>query len=202
MAERKVEIIGREAAYKGYLRIDRYRLRHERFAGGMTEPMSRELMERGHAAAVLPYDPEADAVVLIEQFRIGAHAAGRPAWVVETVAGVIDDGETPEDVARRETTEETGCTLTRIEPVFPVLPSPGGCSETVHIFVGQVDSRGVGGLHGLADESEDIRVFVLPFDEALEWVDRGRVENGVSVIALLWLARHREALRRRWRGEA
>jgi ADP-ribose pyrophosphatase len=72
-----VELVEKTTPYQGYFRIERYRLRHKRFAGGWTEVMSRELFERGHATVVLPYDPLRDAVVLIEQFRVGAYAAGR-----------------------------------------------------------------------------------------------------------------------------
>lgn len=193
-----VEIIERTTRYQGYFRIDRYRLRHKLFAGGWTGEVMRELFERGHAAAVLPYDPRHDRVALVEQFRIGAHAAGRPPWVIEIVAGIIEDGEEAAEVVRREAVEEAGVTLTALQPVQRVLASPGGTSETCMIYCGRADLTGAGGIHGLAHEHEDIRVLVLPTAEALKLLDDGRIENATAVIALQYLALHRGRLRRMW----
>jgi ADP-ribose diphosphatase len=193
-----LEIRARETVYQGYFRIDRYRLRHRRHDGGWTGELTREVFERGHVAAVLPYDPDRDAVVLIEQFRIGAYAAGEPCWLTEIVAGVIDEGESPEVVARREMEEETGCAVTRLEPIGTYLSSPGGASESVALHVGEVDSRKAGGVHGLAEEDEDIRVLVKPWSEIEAELKRGLVTNAATLIALQWLALNRTELRRRW----
>lgn len=194
-----VEILARDTCFQGYFRIDRYRLRHRLHGGGWSGEMTRELFERGHAVAVVPYDPMADAVVLIEQFRVGAYAAGFPCWLTEIVAGIIDEGETPEAVARRETVEEAGCTILDLVPVCRYMASPGGTSESVTLFCGRVDSTGVGGIHGLPDEHEDIRVEVVPWAEARRRLDEDRIGNAVTIIALQWLALHRDALRQRWR---
>ena len=194
-----VELIERETPYQGYFRIDRYTLRHELFAGGMSEPLTREVFERGHAAAVLPYDPERDAVVLIEQFRIGAYAAGRDPWLIEIVAGIVEDGETPREVALRELGEEAGLTGDLVEPIGDVMLSPGGTSETIALFSARIDARAANGIHGLADEHEDIRVTTMAFADALAAVERGDVVSAPAIIALQWLALHRDRLRERWR---
>ncbi len=195
-----VEIIARDQVYRGYLRVDSYRLRHRRHQGGWTGEMSRELVERGHAVAVLPYDPARDEVVLIEQFRIGALAAGRPPWQIEIVAGIIEDGEAPEDVARRECIEECGLRVEALVHVCDFLTSPGVMSETAAIYCGRTDTADAGGVHGLADEHEDIRAVVLGAETAFAWLDDGRILNGPAIIALQWLRRERERLRRDWRG--
>ena len=97
MTDDNFQLIEKTTNYQGYFRIERYRFRHRLFAGGWSGEIRREVFERGHAVAVLPYDPERDAVLLIEQFRIGAlAAAGMPAWQIEVIAGIIDEGETPE----------------------------------------------------------------------------------------------------------
>jgi ADP-ribose pyrophosphatase len=189
-----------DTAFKGYFRIDRYVLRHALFAGGMGQPITRELLERGHAVAVLPYDPERDAVVLLEQFRVGALGAGMGPWLLEVVAGIIDAGETAEGVAARETEEECGCTVTALERVQTWLSSPGCTSETVTLFIGRVDADGAGGLHGLAHEGEDIRAVVMPADEFLARMRAGRLDNASILIAAQWLALNRDALRARWAG--
>ncbi len=194
-----VEIVGKETPFKGYFRIDRYNLRHRKFDGDWTAPLTREVFERGHAAAVLPYDPTRDAVVLIEQFRIGAYAAGLEPWLVEIVAGIIGRGETAEQVVRREAVEEAGCRIGELDEIGTYLMTPGGSSETIALYCGRVESAGLGGIHGLEQEGEDIRVLVLPADEALAWLAAGRIVNATTVLALQWLALHRDRLRLAWR---
>jgi ADP-ribose pyrophosphatase len=195
---RDVEILEHSTPYEGYFRIDAYRLRHRRFGGGWTDIMARELFERGRAAVVLPYDPLRDEVVLIEQFRVGAYAAGLGPWLIETVAGIVEPGESPEDVVRREAIEEAGCQIATLESSGTVMPSPGGSSEILYLYCGRVDSEGVGGLHGLVHEHEDIRAFTLPTDEALERLARGDILNGSAVMTLQWLALNRERLKKMW----
>ncbi len=194
----RVEPLERSTVYDGYFRVDRYRLRHKLFAGGWSEEITREVFERGHAAAVLPYDPLRDAVVLIEQFRVGAYAAGLDPWVIEAVGGIIEAGESPEQVARREAEEEAGCTITALEPIGRVFSSPGGCSETLSLFCGRVDAAGPGGLFGLTQEQEDIRAFTLSREAALERLAKGEIINATAVIVLQWLALNHGRLRRIW----
>lgn len=196
---RDYEIIDQKAAYDGYFRITELTLRHALFAGGQTPTIVRECFERGHAVGVLPYDPWEDQVVLVEQFRVGSLRAGFSPWVIETVAGIIEPGETPEAVAHRESQEEAGCRLGELVPISHYLVSPGGTSETVHLYCAAIDSRDlrVDG-HGLADDAEDIRLHVLPADEAIALIETGGVEAAMPIIALQWLALNRERLQARW----
>ena len=187
----------------GYLKIDRYRLRHERYVGDWTETLSREVMDRGAVGAVLPFDPFRQEVILIEQFRIGAWAAGWPEpWLLECVAGVIEKDETPEALAIREAREEAGCEITRLEPIARYLSTPGACSERVHLFCGQVDTSSAGGIHGLETEHEDIFACVWSLKDALALLHRGEVSNSMTLIALQWLDRHHEDISHRWRATA
>ena len=195
----RVEIMEKTTPFEGYFRVDRYRLRHRKFDGGWTAPLAREIFERGHAAAVLLYDPARDAVVLIEQFRIGAYTAQLEPWLIETVAGIIEPGEDAEGVVRREAVEEAGCEITDLLPIGTYLMSPGGSSETIAFFCGRVDSAGAGGIHGLAHEGEDIRVVVLTSDQALARLEAGEIINANAVLPLQWLALNRERLRGIWR---
>jgi ADP-ribose pyrophosphatase len=197
MAE-DIIILEKTTPFQGYFRIDRYVLQHRTHAGGMTAPMSREVFERGHAVSVLLYDPEHDQVGLIEQFRPGAYAAGWEPWLIEVVAGIIDKGETPEQVAIREAEEEAGVIVTQIEPVCRYLVSPGGSSESMEIFCARVDASKLSGIHGLEHEGEDIRVFTITADEAIAWVRSGRIANAMTIIALQWLALNRPRLREKW----
>ena len=194
--QQDVEIIARETPFQGFFRIDRYRLRHRLFGGGMSAELRREIFERGQAVGLLPYDPVGDQVVLIEQFRIGAYAAGRNPWLVEIVAGIIEDDQASEDVARREMTEETGLEIVgNLIPVADYLVTPGGSSETVKIYCARVDARAAGGIHGCADEGEDIRVFAIPVEEAFRRLGDGQINNSPAIIALQWLALNHRRIR-------
>jgi ADP-ribose pyrophosphatase len=195
-----VEIFGRETAYQGFFRIERFRLRHRLHAGGWTTPMEREIFERGRTVGLLLYDPAADAVALIEQFRLAPHLAGLPAWQIEIVAGIVspEDGSL-EDVARREAREEAGVAVEgALVPIHRYMPSPGGSTEMVDLFCARVDSSKAGGIHGLPDEHEDTKVLVLPYREALRRLKGGEITNSPTMLALYWLAANRARLRRVW----
>src|SRR5690606_28411249 len=118
-----VEIIQRDRCFSGFYNLDRFRLRHRLFRGGMGAEIERELFVRHDAVCVLPYDPQRDEVVLVEQFRMGAMARGDSPWLVETVAGLIDKDEQPEEVARREAVEEAGLEIGELWPVTAYYPS-------------------------------------------------------------------------------
>ncbi|GGA81708.1 ADP-ribose pyrophosphatase [Neiella marina] len=193
-----VEIVATEAAYQGFFRLSKYQLKHRLFAGGWTPVIEREMLERGHAAVLLPYDPVLDQVVMVEQFRLGAVETSDYPWLLELVAGIIEEGESAEDVARREAVEEAGLNVEQVELICSYLPSPGGCSERISLFIGQVDSSGAGGLHGLATEHEDIRVHVYSIEEALKLLDSGKIDNAASIIGLQWLAMNHQRIRQQW----
>ncbi len=194
-----VEIVSHERVYDRHLKVDELLLRHGLFRGGMTPVISREVVGRGDAVCVLPYDPVRDEVVLAEQFRTSALLNGDRAWMTEIVAGLIEDGESLEDVALREMKEESG-----LEPVGPLIfintvyATPGFCSERYHLFCAPVDAGKAGGVHGLGEEAEDIRVFALPFADAFARWDAGEIPNPPATFALLWLALHRDKLRQNW----
>lgn len=192
-----VEIISKETVFQGYFKMVKYRFKHRLFAGGWSEVIEREMLDRGHAAALLPYDPITDQVVLVEQIRVGALEHAQP-WQLEIVAGIIDRDESAEEVARREATEEAGIEINRLTPVTSYYPSSGGCSERLDVFVGEVDASTAHGIHGLDYEGEDIRVHVVSREQAYQWVESGRFENGASIIALQWLMLNHQRLRVQW----
>ncbi len=191
MAADDYEIVARETGYDGFFRLDRLSVRFRRYDGGWSE-ITREVLERGHVAGVLLYDPARDKVVLVEQFRAPAVDAPGGPWLIETVAGIIEAGETPEDVARRETAEETSLAVGALERIGAFMLSPGGASEFITLFCGRVDSRDAGGVHGIDDE--DIRTVVMATDDALAAVADGRIVAANAVIALQWLALNRARL--------
>ena len=194
-ARREFQVLSRQTCYEGFFRLERLGLIHSLHGGGMSPVLSREIVERGDVAAVLLYDPRLDCVVMIEQFRVGAMADSRGPWLLEIVAGLIEPGETPEDVARREAIEEAGCAIQTLEPITRFYATPAKSSEHSYLYCGLVDAANAGGVHGLVHEGEDIRVVPLAADDALALVDNGTINSAWPIIALQWLARHRERLR-------
>jgi ADP-ribose pyrophosphatase len=194
-----VEIIEAATAFERFLRMDVVRFRHRRFSGEWSQPLTHDVLRRGQAVAVALYDPDRDAVVLVEQLRLPALLAGASPWQIEVVAGLVDAGEPPELVAVRETREEAGLALGgELVPIQRYLPSPGASDESVLLFCARVDATAAAGVHGLAQEGEDIRVVVKSMAEIEALLDAGAIENGHTLVALYWLVRHRDELRRRW----
>lgn len=192
------EITHVETAYEGFLQLKKYRLRHSLFAGGMSPELMRERVESFQAASVILYDPQRDKVVLIEQFRIGALEAPKGAWVLETIGGILEGNEAPVDVAIREVKEEAGYEVTDLIEICEFMVSPGFTTERITLFCGRVDASKVGGIHGIDDEGEDIRVVVLPADEAINGLYGGRINSTSIIIAIQWLVLNRARLRKEW----
>ncbi len=192
------KIDNHEIVFQGYFRIEKYDLQHEKYAGDWTGTFQREIFERGSAVAVLPYDPIRDRVILIEQFRAGAIGTLDRPWMKEIVAGIIEHGESQQEVAERESLEEAGCKILQLEKISQYYVSPGGTTEQCALYCGRVDSEGVGGVFGLDHEFEDILVEAVTFEQARAWLLDGTVNSAASIIALQWLMLNREQLRQRW----
>lgn len=207
-----IRIESKEKRFKGFFQIDEISFKHRLFAGGWSDSIKREIFERGDAVAVLLYDPHADALVMIEQIRIGAIAAlanarkqsttdliaNKNPWLLECVAGMVDKDKTPESVAIKEVEEEAGIKIT--DPMFMLsyLSSPGGISERIYLYVACVDSTSAGGIHGLDHEGEDIKVHVIPRVEAEQKLADGIIDNAATVIAIQWLMLNRDRLLSQW----
>ncbi|MEW9798424.1 ADP-ribose diphosphatase [Alteromonas sp. CYL-A6] len=195
-----VEIERVEPVFEGFFKMHRYFFRHKLFDGGWSDTVTREIFERGHAVAVLPYDPVTEEFVLIEQVRIGALPTSSSPWLIEIIAGVIDEGETETSVCHREAMEEAGITLTHLTKALSYLSSPGGTTERLHIFVAKTDTTQAGGVHGLEHESEDILVHRVGEKQALEWLENGHIDNAAAIIALQWFFMHKQQLLERWQS--
>jgi len=194
----RVVLQEKTTVYQGFFQVDRYKLKHQKHKGGWSPVVVRELFERGHTVAVLPYDPDRDSVVLVEQFRIGAYAAGGEPWLNESIAGIMDFGEKAEEVAYREALEEANCEISELIKIGEFVMSPGGSSEITTMFCGRVDSRGIGGVHGLAHEGEDILAKVVPLKEALNELATGNIVSAYAAIPLLWLQFNKASLQAQW----
>lgn len=197
---RDVEIVEATVAFERFLRMDVFRFRHRLYSGAWSPVRVYDVLRRGAAVAVMPYDPERDSVVLVEQLRLPAWLAGAAPWQVEVPAGLVGAGEQPEAVAVREMREETGLALFGDPiPIQRYLPSPGNSDESVFLFCARIDASRAGGIHGVPAEGEDIRTVVKSIAELQTLLDSGAIENGHTLIAAYWLLRHRDELRQLWR---
>lgn len=193
-----VRIIDRRMPYVNFFALAEYDLSFPEFGGGHSDTVTRAAFVGADASIVLPYDPARDRVMLVEQFRTGPLVRGdQHPWSLEPIAGRIDPGDTPENTARREAQEEAGLTLTHLEKIAACYPSPGCSTEFFHIFVGLADlPDDVTGVAGLDSEAEDIKSHLISLEDLLVQVDRHAASNAPLVLATLWLARHRDRLRR------
>jgi len=196
-----VEIIKTESLYNGFFKMVKYAFKYRLFRGGWSEVVEREIFERGHAVAVLLYDPNLAEFVLIEQIRIGALATSESPWLLEIVAGIIDPGEEPEEVCKRESLEEAGVEISHLRKALSYLASPGGTTERLHIYVAKVDATQAHGVHGLDYESEDILVHRVTEQQAMAWLVEGRLENAATLIALQWFALNKTTVLQEWNSQ-
>jgi ADP-ribose pyrophosphatase len=181
-------------------RVTRATLRYRRFDGQMSNPVTRINFERGDSVGVLLHDPQGDAVILVRQFRYPVYTrlapheregdGAREAWLLEIVAGVVDEDQTTKEVAHRELLEEAGYQIKgKLQPIATIYPSPGGTSERVYLFLGEVDHRQrVSRGGGVVAEGEDTQVVVLPFGKAIDMVASGEIRDAKTIIALQHLA--------------
>jgi ADP-ribose pyrophosphatase len=187
-----VKVKEKTPLYQGFLSVYRYSLQHRLFSGDWSPVIDRELMERGHAVVVIPYDPVTDELVVVEQFRVGALEDENGPWLFEFVAGMFDADESAEEVATRELEEEAGLKAKRLIYATSYYSSPGGTDEKLTIYIAEVDSKSAADFGGLPEEDEDIRVHVIPRDKVIAMLEREEINNAASVIGLQWLQLHHD----------
>lgn len=192
-----VVVAGQRLPYAKFFAVEEYDVAWRRFDGAMSAAVTRAAFLSGDAVTVLPYDPARDLVLVVEQFRAGPLARGdAQCWQIETVAGRVDPDETPEAAARREAVEEAGLELRDLIEIARYYPSPGAVSEYLYSYVALVDlPDGVAGVFGVAEEAEDIRTHLLPFERLMELVASGEIENAPLILTALWLQRERGRIR-------
>ena len=184
--------------YQGFFKMNEYSLQHKLFSGQQSETFTREIFERGDAVVVMPYDVKQDKVLLIEQFRPGALRGDDSPWLLEFIAGMFDDNESPIEVAIREAKEESNLTLCKhnLVPIMQYFSSPGGMSERIHLYLAHFDSENVntGTVYGLPEENEDIMLHLVSRTQALDLLAQGKITNAATIIGLQWLAINYQSL--------
>jgi ADP-ribose pyrophosphatase len=187
-----VTISAIETKYQGFFKLNEYKLNHKLFSQKQSKAFTREIFERGDAVVVMLYDPKKDTLLLLEQFRPGVLRVNETPWMLEFVAGMFDDNESPVDVAIREAKEEANINLKSesIKPIMKYFSSPGGTSECIYLYWATFDSSKVisGSVYGLADENEDIMLHLVSRTDALALLNEGKISNAATVIGMQWLA--------------
>jgi len=189
---KQIQLLQTKQAFKGFFKIDVLSYRHSLYQGGWSPKVERELFCRGQAVVILLYDLKQQCLVLVEQCRAGALQeaiqANQPekAWLIEPVAGMIDEGETPEAAAKREIQEEAGIAVEQLEYVCQFYPSPGGSDEILHLYAAEVDSQKLPEFSGLAEEGEDIRLVQYPFKQVKSALQQASFNVASTWIALQW----------------
>lgn len=198
----QARIVSKEVAYKGFLSLYKVTIEKERHEGGL-ESFNWLVMERGHAVAVLAYDPARDEVLLVNEMRPGMLLAGDYPYADNLIAGGIAAGEAPVEAAVRETQEEAGLVLKDPVLVHPgAYVSSGGTSEKIAIVAGIVDMAKAGGVHGCADERENIKSTILRADEFIRQVRAGEIADLKTLVAGYWFIENRPALQLKYAAPA
>lgn len=193
MPDKYLKIESNQQLFKGFFQVNLLQFSHSLYQGGSSPIVNREVFKRGEAVVVLLYDLVKQQVVLVEQCRAGAVENAlrnqdiNQAWLLEPVAGMIDQGETKEQACVRECLEETGVVISELEYVSEFYPSPGACDEVLYLFASHIDSTLLNTHAGLASEDEDIRVVILSFSEAQRQLVQGRFNVATTFIAMQWL---------------
>ena len=188
MANDKFELLSEDTAYDGFNSIEILNFKYRKFNGGQSNVIERELFRRKSYVGVLLYDPKRQEVILIEQFRIGPMVNNEHPWLLEIVAGMVDDEENNEQAVMREAIEEANCTITKLIPIDQYYLTPGSSNETLTLYCGITDTSKAGGIYGLATEDEDIKVHVISFDAVISMLKNNEIKNASTIIAVQWLA--------------
>ena len=182
----KYKIINKKNLYTGFFNLNKYQFIHQKHDGNWTNEVEREIFSGAHVSTLLPYDPIKKEIILIKQFRAGVISRYNDDYLYEIVAGIIDNNEKPEETAKRECLEETGCEVNKIKTIQSYFPAPGSSESYYHLFLGEVNSFKGKRIMGLKSENEDILVKAFKVDHVRKMLKNKQIINGLTLIALQW----------------
>ena len=182
----KYKIINKKNLYSGFFSLNKYEFIHEKHNGEWTDTVGREIFSGAHVSTLLPYDPIKKEIILIQQFRAGVLSRYDEDYLYEIVAGMIDEGENPEETAARECFEETGCKVEKIYPIQSYFPAPGSSESYYHLYLGEVKAFDGERIRGLEKENEDILVKSFKIEEVRKMLKEKKINNGLTLLALQW----------------
>ena len=191
-----IGVESRAQPYSAFFAVEDYKLNFKGMGQPPLKDVERTVFITSDAVTVLPYDPVADLVMVIEQFRPGPFARGdQQPWLLETISGRIDAGETAQAAALRESQEEAGLSINALLPIGQSYPSAGCMSEFLYSFVGLADlAQTQTGIFGLKSEDEIIKTHILPFDQLIALIAKGEINTSPLILSAFWLQNKRQAL--------
>ena len=182
----KYKIINKKNLYSGFFSLNKYEFVHKKHNGEWTNTVEREVFSGAHVSTLLPYDPIKKEIILIQQFRAGILSRFDKNYLYEIVAGIIDEGEKPEETAKRECFEETGCEVKKIHPIQSYYPAPGSPESYYHLYLGQIQGFDGERIRGLEKENEDILVKSFKIEDVRKMLKEKKINNGLTLVALQW----------------
>jgi ADP-ribose pyrophosphatase len=182
----KYKIINKKKLYSGFFSLNKYEFIHQKHDGIWTNKVEREVFSGSHVSALLPYDPIKKEIILIQQFRAGVLSRYDDDYLYEIVAGIIDENESPEETARRECLEETGCEVNKITPIQNYFPNPGSSESYYHLFLGDINSFTGERIRGIESENENILVKPFKINQVRKMLKDKVITNGLTLVALQW----------------
>jgi ADP-ribose pyrophosphatase len=185
---KKVSIEEQKYLLDDFFKVEEAYLRFELFSGEMSRRLRRLSLERGDSVAILVYNVTTEKIILINQFRYPTYRNGH-GWIIETIAGMMDHKEAPEQTAQREIREETGLNINAFEQIATFYPSPGGSSERVFLYYSEVSGKKAKyeATGGMLREGEDIKVIELSVAEALTKIRSGEIMDAKTILGIYWL---------------
>ncbi|MGD2218243.1 MAG: NUDIX hydrolase [Gemmatimonadales bacterium] len=187
----KVRVLEKRWILDDVFKVEEAIIEHRKHDGSWSPPLRQLCFERGDSVAALLLNRDTDRLVMVNQFRYPTLEKG-PGWVDEIVAGSLPEGESPEACIAREIREETGYKVEVLEPIATFYMSPGGTSERVLLYYGEVSGEPET-AEGLGVGDEDIKVFEMSPAELWDTFLAGRQQDAKTIIALLWLRLGRPA---------
>lgn len=175
-----------KTVYNGFFKVLEAQVTYNKLNENGSIETTRICLERGDSVAVLIYEKDTDSFLFTKQFRYPSARRNSP-WMLELVAGSVEEGENPIDCAQREIEEEIGYETIELELITTYFPSPGGCSEQIHLYYTEVNSSQKtlkGG--GAVKEKEDIELVKIPKDKVRELLTNGTLNNSISIIGIQW----------------
>ena len=172
--------------HDGFFKLHEINFIYQKHDGNWSPEVKREIFSGAHVATVLPFDPIKKRILLIKQFRPGVINKEDDPMLTEIVAGIIDEGETPDQAAKRECMEETGCLVNKLTNIYSYYPAPGSSESYYHLFLAEIDAFEGKRILGQENENEDILVNSYSIQEVKELLKDKKINNGVTLLALQW----------------
>ncbi|HEX8356397.1 MAG TPA: NUDIX domain-containing protein [Segetibacter sp.] len=165
------------------LKLVKYEIENSK---GEMEEVSREVYMSSNGVVALLYNLQKRTVVLIKQFRLPSYLNNNPTGILlEACAGIVEEGEDPADGIMREIEEETGYKVKQVEKIFEMYMTAGSVAEMLYFFVAEyTPQQKVAEGGGLEEESEDIEVIELDFDEVFDKIKTGELKDAKTALLL------------------